>query len=123
MFALRKMVGEPLFHPSLCDKRWTIAYYRSTQRLFSAASNDCSLSVVQSSSKGPRKYSQHEKYRKALVVASELASVASCASHVHFDRRMKLLRELIDYWKCNEEVGIVKIDQAMDYLVGSYYLY
>ena len=60
--------------------------------------------------KHKRKLSQHEKYCKALLLTSELASVASGASHIHFHRRMKLLKELIDHWKSGEEVGLVDLD-------------
>ena len=110
MFALRIKLGEPLFDPNICDKRWTSAYYRSMQRLFSNSSSQPSVAVVEASSKHKRKLSQHEKYRKALLLTSELASVASGASHIHFHRRMKLLKELIEHWKCGEEVGLVDLD-------------
>ena len=60
--------------------------------------------------KGP--LSQHEKYCKALVLTSELASVASGASQFHFDRQLNLIQELIDHWKCGEEVGLVDLNEA-----------
>ena len=112
MFALRAKQGKPLFDPSICDKRWTADYYRSSQRLFSTQSSESSLAVVCSSTKEKRKLSQHEKCRKGLLLTSELASVASVSSNIHFDRRMKLLRDLIDYWKCGTEVGLVEIDEG-----------
>ena len=34
MFALQLKLGETLLDPSLCDRWWTYAYYRATQRLF-----------------------------------------------------------------------------------------
>jgi len=33
IFALRKHVGMDLFDPSLCDRRWTIDYYKSKQKI------------------------------------------------------------------------------------------
>lgn len=91
IFALRAKIGKPLFDGSLCDKLWTLMYYRDTQRLFSSSTAE--PRVIQTTSKinSRRKLSQHEKYRKALVFTSELASVASEASHVHFKRRLDVL--------------------------------
>lgn len=34
MFALRAMLVKPLFDENLCEKRWTLVYYRGTQRFF-----------------------------------------------------------------------------------------
>lgn len=112
MFALRSKLGQPLYDSDLCDKRWTSAYYRSTQRLFSSTSPNPELLVTESSYKGRRKLSQHEKFRKAVALTSELASIASMASNVHFQRRMTLLKNLTDHWKRGEEVGLKDIDDG-----------
>ena len=53
-----------------------------------------------------------DKYRKALVLTTQLASTASEASHVHFHRRLKLLKELADCWRNGEEVGLSAIDNC-----------
>ena len=66
-----------------------------------------------SKSKDVRKLSQHEKYRKAVVLTSELASVASVASSIHFQRRIKLLKKLIDHWKNGEEVSLVEVGEGI----------
>ena len=87
----------------------------STQRLFSSSHSESSLVLTKSSCKGACKLSQHEKYRKATLVTSELASVASTASNFHFYRRMKLLKDLIDYWKSGEEVGLAEIDNRCEF--------
>ena len=112
MFALRKMLGKPLYDPKICDNRWTFAYYQSTQRIFVSSSSSSSLAITVSKSKDVRKLSQHEKYRKAVVLTSELASVASVASSVHFQRRIKLLKKLIDHWKNGEEVSLVEVGEG-----------
>ena len=83
IFALRSKLGQPLYDSDLCDKRWTSAYYRSTQRLFSSFNPNPELLVTESSYKGRRKLSQHEKFREAVVLTSELASVVSVASSIH----------------------------------------
>ena len=57
------------------------------------------------------KLSQHEKFYKASVLASELASVTSEASHLHFERR--LVPDLIKHWKNGDEVAVMKVDEGM----------
>ena len=111
IFALRARLGKPLYDPTICDQRWTSSYYRSTQQIFSNSQASSSLVVVKSNPK-TRTLSQHEKYRRALLLTSELASVASAASYIHFKRRLKLIQERIDYWKCGEEVGLTEIDKG-----------
>jgi len=46
-------------------------------------------------------------------MTSELASVLSEASNVHFSRRMKVVGDLIEYWKNGEEVAIIEVDDGM----------
>ena len=112
IFALRSKLGQSLYDSDLCDKRWTSAYYRSTQRLFSSFNPNPELLVTKSKHKGTRKLSQHEKFRKAILLTSELASVVSMASSIHFRRRMKLLQDLTNHRKCGEEVGLKEIDDG-----------
>ena len=90
-------VGEPLYDPTLCDEQWTYGYYRSTQRLFAEKSSPSSSLLVTTATKSSRPLSQHEKYRKALLLSSELASVASAASNVHFEHRIELLSRFTDH--------------------------
>ena len=97
------------------DKRWTAEYYRSTQRMFSVYSAQSSLQLVTSTKEHRRKLSQHQKFRKASLITAELASLASGASGVHFERRIKLLKELVASWKENEEVALVEVNPSKDY--------
>ncbi len=48
IFALRKHVGMDLFDPSLCDRRWSIDYYKSKQRIFipNSGNTESDVSVV-----------------------------------------------------------------------------
>ena len=112
MLALHSQVGEPLYDPALCDKRCTYGYYRSTQHLFTEKSSPSSSLLVTTATKPSRPLSQHEKYRKALLLSSELASIASAASNVHFEHRIELLSRLIDHWRRGEEVTVT---QVVDY--------
>ena len=69
-----------------------------------------------SSKEHRRKLSQHQKFRKASLITAELASVASGASGVHFERRIKLLKELLASWKENEEVALVEVNPSKPYI-------
>ena len=101
-----------LFDASCCDVRWTIAYYRASQRLFCDLPASPSVDVSHYSCSKRRKLSQHEKFRKASVLATELATVVSEASHTRFYWRLELLKDLISSWKSGTEVGIVDFDSG-----------
>ena len=74
--------------------------------MFSVYSAQSSLQLVTNTKEHRRKLSQHQKFRKASLITAELASLASGASGVHFERRIKLLKELVASWKENEEVAL-----------------
>jgi hypothetical protein len=38
-------------------------------------------------------------FKKATYLISDLASVISEASNIHFERRMELVKDLIEQWK------------------------
>ena len=54
----------------------------------------------------------HQHCKTSLLI-SELASVASGASHVHFDRQLQVLKDLIVHWKSKQEVTLVKVDKGI----------
>jgi zinc finger SWIM domain-containing protein 3 len=115
ILALRSTLDLPLFDAELCDKRWSMEYYKSTQRMFVNRVRSPQVTLTASASKDhARRLSQHEKFRKASLLTTELASVMSHASHIHFKRRMNLLQELIDYWKNGEEVSLTSVEDFSD---------
>ena len=112
IFAVRKTLNKPLFLPELCNVRWTY-YYDSQKALFDIApSSSTSLEVSQVKAAPSCAMSQHQKYRKATYLTSELASIVSESSGIHFDRKMKFLKELIDSWKCGQEVALTEVDEG-----------
>ena len=126
IFALRTKLKQPLYDESLCNTRWTSSYYHRTQRIFLDASfSEATVEVTRCKTKRVRVPSQHQKYRKAAVLTSELASIASEASGVHFNRRIKILKELIAHWKCGEEVGLAEVDYGLliSFWDGYYLIY
>ena len=54
---------------------------------------------------------QHQKFRKASILSAELASVTCYASKTQFERRIKLIKDLILYWK-NGEVGLAELNES-----------
>ena len=112
ILALRKNLKKPLFDAECCDKRWTSQYYRQTQRLFSSLSSAPSVTVSQHDSRNERKLSQHEKFRKANILTTELATVISEASHSHYYQRLDLIKKLIDSWKNGEEMALCTVDEG-----------
>ena len=114
IFAVRKTLNKPLFLPELCNVRWTSTYYYDSQKaLFNIApSSSTSLEVSQVKAAPSRAMSQYQKYRKATYLTSELASIVSESSGIHFDRKIKFLKELIDSWKCGQEVALTKVDEG-----------
>ena len=77
--------------------------------MFAEKSSPSSSLLVTTATKSSRPLSQHEKYRKALLLSSELASIANAASNVHFERRIELLSRLTDHWRRGEEVTVTKV--------------
>ena len=113
IFALRTKLSQPLYEPSLCEERWTADYYKSTQRLFSSSgSRNSTLSAAVEKQPPMNKLSQHQKFRKAAVLTSTLATVMSEACGIHFTRRMEQLQELIDCWKNGKEVILMDASDA-----------
>ena len=110
MFALRKMLGFSLFDDQCCAKRWTIEYYRTTQRSFCDMPSATSIDVSFLEVPKRRKLTQHEKFRKANMLTTELAAVISESSHIHFYRWLELLKDLIDSWKSGTEVALADLD-------------
>ena len=113
IFALRSKLQQPLFDETLCDNRWTTEYYRCTQRLFINSSQQSSVQVVTASKEHRRKLTQHQKFRTASVITAELASVASMASNIHFERRIELLEDLLSHWKAGTELGLTEVDSKL----------
>lgn len=112
MFALRKKLGISLFDGKCCAERWTVGYYRATQRIFCEMPSSSSIDVSFLEYPKQRKLTQHEKFRKANMLTTELAAVISEASHTHFYRRLELIKDLIDNWKSGTEVALADVDDG-----------
>ena len=112
---LRKQLNQEPFDASLCDRRWSTTYYRSTHWIFSEHPMDTST-VTMTTSRHRKALYQHQKYREAMVIASELASEASESSNINYEKCIELLRELVDPWKNGQIVGLTEFSQVSKYL-------
>ena len=115
IFAIRRRCEIPMFDPNLCAVRWTVQYYKSSNRVL--CDNDClinngdvessvDISVVHPISKPI--LSQQEKYRKAFHVSQKLASLASEAPMREFNEKLRCLEEIARIWECG---GYFSVDE------------
>ena len=77
IFALRQKLGMSLFDNQCCADRWTVSNYRANQRIFCDLAAAPSVEITSSSFSKQRKLTQYEKFRKATVLTTELATVIS----------------------------------------------
>ena len=71
ILAHREKTGLNLFDESLCDKRWTLDYYKSSQRIFSGeVHNPSEVSVVQVLA--PKKKSLSQVYKLMFYISLKL---------------------------------------------------
>ena len=117
IFAIRRRCELSLFDPKLCAVRWTLQYYRSSNRvLYSSDSSHCEdagssldVSVVEPVTKPI--LSQQEKYRKAFHITQKLASLAAEAPMREFDEKLKCLENILSIWECG---GNFNVDEYCD---------
>ena len=125
--ALQQKLCLPLFDTSLCDKRWSSEYYQSTQRLFITSDSSKPIldqpSVTTTSTKEDIKIlSQHEKFRKASFIATEVASIVSYSSRCQFVRRIELLQKISEFWRDGKEVSVVPLEGQLSNYMYMYIL-
>ena len=104
IFALRKELGEALYSPKLCDKRWTKKHYSNCHRIFNHNNDEmevddydilCGDSItIEKEQHRARVLSQQEKYKKAFVVAQKIASITSEACGKLFRDWLESLQQI-----------------------------
>uniref|UniRef100_A0A1X7UD11 Uncharacterized protein n=1 Tax=Amphimedon queenslandica TaxID=400682 RepID=A0A1X7UD11_AMPQE len=62
---------------------------------------------------------QYERFRKASLITTELASVASEAFNIHFEQKLSSLNDLLKYWKNGKEVAIHEVTSDDENFVDS----
>lgn len=115
IFAYRSAKELDLFETSLCARRWTMEYYKQSQRALasrSSSSSFCHVSTATSDSS--RVLSQHEKYRKCHLITTKLASLASESTIGEFNQRYELLLQLMSYWESGKMAYVVEVEDVQE---------
>lgn len=95
-----------------------LQFYKSTRVFHDDFSHISSLSVTREDTHHKNRIlSQHEKFRKASLITTELALVASEASNIHFERRLSSLNDLLKYWKNGKEVAIHEVTSDYESII------
>ena len=99
---------------SLCDKRWTVAYYRLISKESTSENhNDDILNVNVLPSKA-KKLNSHQKFSIANEVCKRIANTISFLSDSDFNRRVDQLKELNNLWSQNTEIGFQIFEEFSD---------
>lgn len=67
IFALRKLRNEQVFDENLCNRRWSMEFYKSSQRVFINGTHDTSISVTsEEDHRKNRVLTQHQSFVKLV---------------------------------------------------------
>ncbi|XP_062522977.1 zinc finger SWIM domain-containing protein 1-like [Corticium candelabrum] len=132
ILSARADIGMSLFNEELCDKRWTLHYFKSMHRVFSKdfASNQSTVSLVTSSLRKTHNSAQplsqvcitwlelqqhclqyalvqFQKFKLVSRVTNKLSTLASEDSGLTLTKRLELLKQLVTAWENGETVALV----------------
>ena len=99
ILARRKVDGQTSYDESLVDRRWTVGY-----SFGALTATTVRVSEVPTTTSGAV-LSSHQKYKQAMAVAADLASLASEVGMREFRGRLAALKELRSAW--SERVSFV----------------
>ena len=124
IFAFRTFLNLPVFEITLCDTRWLKQYCRKTQRVFKATKSVSQpVHLTQSPCRSNKKLNQNERFRKANQTCTKLASIASEAGGMLYERRLETLQMLQKFWENNEEVCIIQLPNDGKKSLGYFYTF
>ncbi|KAG1674491.1 Zinc finger SWIM domain-containing protein 3 [Nymphon striatum] len=118
VFGVRRHLNLPLFDESLCALRWTVHYYKSSQRVYQQRpaqpgdSNSAGGSItlqVQGGERTRNVLSEQQKYRKAHFLMITIAQIISEQGTRDFEYNMQVLNSLKDYLQERKKVVITEI--------------
>ena len=109
MFKLRRTSNIPVFESSLCAERWRREYFLMDHPVFTNSTSVHLPSVCHAGQLEPHATprSQHQKYKMAFHVCTQLASVASEACGNRFENRMLCLSTVLNFWTNGEDISAV----------------
>ncbi|KAG1650976.1 Zinc finger SWIM domain-containing protein 3 [Nymphon striatum] len=123
VFGVRRHLNFPLFDESLCALRWTVHYYKSSQRVYQerpaqpddSNSADGSITLqVQGGERTRNVLSEQQKYRKAHFLMMTIAQIISEQGMRDFEYNMQVLNNLKDYLQERKKVVITEIVEQAD---------
>ena len=109
------------FDIDLVAKRWCLNYMHDQKSKKRTAQSVVAMDSI-SSNNAERKLSSHQKYRKALVVCQELASLASEVGMNLFKERLSVLDKIKQSWIDSDVSGSYS-SLLLHKILCTYYLF
>jgi len=108
IFVVRESEGLPLFCKELCAERWTKTYYRQHQRMFAPESiNSPPINILVKENRR-RVLNQNERFRNVTTLSKRLIQLVSCEGMRVYNKKMDVLKRLINLWESDIDVEIVE---------------
>ena len=113
LFKKRLQEGEKLFDKQFVKDRWTLSYYRTLSstrfpQVPAPAEDDFESRLVNVIEKKNSKsiLSQAQKFKKAVYLSQELASLASEGGMKTFTERYVVLKDILKFWKLGKNIKV-----------------
>ena len=121
ILAFRKSEQMEYFDVDLVAERWCLNYMHDQKSKKRTAQSVVAMDSI-SSNNAERKLSSHQKYRKALVVCQELASLASEVGMNLFKERLSVLDKIKQSW-IDSDVSGSYCSLLLHKILCTYYLF
>ncbi|KAK7114682.1 hypothetical protein V1264_000704 [Littorina saxatilis] len=110
IFAVRKICGRDLFDTELIAQRWTLEYYKRGHRFFQPLSDivEERLPVTVETTPRPRIVTANDRYRRALYLGQQLASLAA-ENNFDFQEKLSVLDSVVKMWGSGKHVAVVEL--------------
>ena len=121
MFAVRRHKGLPEYDEALCIERWKLQHFMKHHRVYQVDDDSHFTDVtvdVQSTLNQQvpsRLLTEHEKYRKAFIIAQDLAQRVSICGMKDFESGIQELENLRCLWDQGKRVKITALDVTGKY--------
>lgn len=115
IFAARYYFHQPLFDTSLFNQRWSknqllAANYSCSTALMKNSPTNVQVSVVTKKIKKNKTQSLSQKRKIVQTKIAKLVNIVSMSCGTEFDRKMKVLDNLIEKFSNNEKIKIIHAD-------------
>ena len=121
ILAVRHHKGLPQFHESLCCERWKLSYFLQNHHVYRCNNTEDNMSIDGDTADGThvtqttieqqaRVLTEHEKYRKAFILAQDIAQKLSTKGMDDFEEGMGDLKFLDEMWSKGKRVRILEME-------------